>query len=294
VGLGSAETAHNPFATANLPTLERLLGANWFVKGNGTIIGTEASMVPTDANLGIEGRPQSASGQATILTGRNVSEQIGGHFGPWPSKAIYENLSGGTIFDSVLAAGGRATYLNPFPQGYFDAIERGKRSYSAIPYAALQAGLPLMTEQDLRNGHAVSPGFTNIGWRTQLGISDMPLMTPEEAGERLAQVAQAHNFAFLEHWPTDYAGHRGPLINAVTNLELIDAVLAGLVDAWDMENGLLVITSDHGNIEEKQHGKHTRNPVPTILLGAGHAESAESIRDLTDIAPLITRYLGIN
>lgn len=294
VGLGSAEAEHNPFVTAQTPHLTGLLGERWYLTGRGMVSGERATLAPTDANLGLPYRPQSATGQATILTGRNVPQLNGAHFGPWPNSAVYDLLRAGSLFSEVRAAGGSAVFLNPYPQQYFDAIAGGKRSYSAIPFAAVAAGVPLLGEQALRDGHAVSPGFTNQGWRDQLGVHDMPLLTPHEAGVRLAELAQAHHFSFLEHWPTDFAGHRGPLSQAVNNLELIDAVVGGLLAAWRDDDGLLIITSDHGNIEEKQHRNHTRNPVPTIVIGREHNAAAVSIHDLTDIAPVIRRHLGID
>jgi len=79
----------------------------------------------------------------------------------------------------------------------------------------------------------------------------------------------------------------------VAHLELIDAALGGLLAAWDDARGLLIITSDHGNLEEKGHRQHTRNEVPTILVGRDHAAHAAAIHDLTDIAPVVRRALGL-
>jgi len=76
-------------------------------------------------------------------------------------------------------------------------------------------------------------------------------------------------------------------------VELIDAVLGGLLADWDGDRGLLIITSDHGNLEEKGHRQHTRNAVPTILLGRDHSAYAAAIRDLTDIAAVVRRALGL-
>jgi phosphopentomutase len=56
---------------------------------------------------------------------------------------------------------------------------------------------------------------------------------------------------------------------------------------------LLIITSDHGNIEEKDHRQHSRNPVPTILVGKDHARLAEMIDDLADIAGVVNQFLGL-
>ncbi len=293
VGLGGPEPGVNPFAAARLPNLSGLLGEEWYLAGRGTIVGPRASLIPTDATLGLPGRPQSATGQATILTGRNVPALVGEHYGPKPNGAVADVIRAGTLFSEVAAAGGTAALITPYPQGYFAAVERGKRLLSAVPLAATEAGLSLMTAEDLRAGRAVSPDFTAQGWRDHLGYADVPVLSPEEAGRRIAAIAATYDFSFFEHWPTDQAGHRGPLDEAVAHVELIDAVLGGLLADWDGDRGLLIITSDHGNLEEKGHRQHTRNAVPTILLGRDHSAYAAAIRDLTDIAAVVRRALGL-
>jgi bisphosphoglycerate-independent phosphoglycerate mutase (AlkP superfamily) len=75
---------------------------------------------------------------------------------------------------------------------------------------------------------------------------------------------------------------------------MIDQALGGLFDAWDDSEGLLIITSDHGNIEEKNHRQHSRNPVPTILIGRGHAELSAMIYTLADIATVVRYYLELS
>ena len=292
VGLGGDDSAVNPFVTANLPTLTGLLGAGWYTTRQ-PIITERASLIPTDANLGLPNKPQSATGQATILTGRNVPELVGEHYGPKPNPAVQAVIAEGTLFKEVVDAGGQAALITPYPQGYFDAVARGKRMLSSVPLAAVEAGLALMTADDLRNGRAVSPGFTGQGWRDHLGYDDIPLLTLDEAGRHIAHIAPSYQFSFFEHWPSDRAGHRGTLADAAAHLEMIDAVLGGLLDAWDDTNGLLILTSDHGNIEEKDQRQHTRNPVPTLLVGAGHAALAAQIHDLRDIAKITRTFLGL-
>ena len=292
VGLGGADPDINPFVTARLPHLTRLLGEEWFLTRQ-PIITERASLVPTDANLDMPNKPQSATGQATILTGRNVPQLVGEHYGPKPNPAVRAVIVQGTLFQEVVAAGGQAALITPYPQGYFDAVERGKRLLSAVPLAAAEAGLPLLTADDLRNGRAVSPGFTGQGWHEHLGYTDIPLLTLDEAGRQIAHIAHTIQFSFFEHWPSDRAGHRGTLAEAVAHLEMIDAVVGGLLAAWDDENGLLILTSDHGNIEEKDQRQHTRNPVPTLLVGPDHAALAAQICDLRDIAKVTRTFLGL-
>jgi hypothetical protein len=293
VGMGDDDPEVNPFVTAALPYLTQLLGDNWYLRENGRLTNSRASLIPTDANLGLPGKPQSATGQATILTGRNVPQLTGEHYGPKPNPAVTAIIQQGTLFSEVVAAGGQAALITPYPQRYFDGINSGKHLLSSVPLAATSAGLSLMGAEELRNGRAVSPGFTNEAWRTYLGYKDMPELSLFAAGQRIATIARNYHFSFFEHWPSDRAGHRGPLADAVKHLELIDEAIGGLLAAWDDEQGLLIITSDHGNIEDKSQRQHTTNPVPTILVGQGHAAFAQQITDLTDIARVTRRYLGL-
>ena len=297
VGLGVDDPEVNPFIEADLPNLTGLLGEGWFLRpdcgGPGRITTDRVSLVPTDPNLNMPGRPQSATGQATILTGRNVPQIVGEHYGPKPNPDVAAVVKESNLFRDVIEAGGSAALITPYPQGYFDSIESGKRLLSAVPLAAVSAGLDLMTAEDLRAGRAVSPGFTGQGWHDYLGYNDIPIHTLYEAGQRIAVIARDHNFSFFEHWPSDRSGHRGSIDQASQHLEIIDEALGGLFDSWNDETDLLLITSDHGNIEEKNHRQHSRNPVPTILRGPDHAKYAEKIQDLADIADICRSFLGI-
>ncbi|MEM7119314.1 MAG: alkaline phosphatase family protein [Chloroflexota bacterium] len=293
VGLGRDEPAHNPFQQAKLPHLNALFGKEWFLAKQQPIQTDRATLVPTDATLDMPGRPQSATGQATILTGRNVSRLVGEHYGPKPNKAVRAVIQENNIFQEVVRAGGHAALLTPYPQPYFDAINSGKRLLSAVPLAATTAGVSLMTGADLAANRAVSPGFTNEAWRTHLGYTDMPQLTLAEASRQIIKLAATYHFSFFEHWPSDRLGHRGPVEDAVRHLEMLDTVLGHLIAEWPTERGLLIITSDHGNIEDKSHRQHTTNPVPTVLVGADHAVYAQKIHSLVDIAAIVRQKLAI-
>jgi len=288
VGLGPADPATNPFATAEIPNLMGLLGGQRPLAGTPAGEYGRAVFVPTDACLGMPGPPQSATGQAAILTGRNVPREVGGHWGPKPSPAVAEILRAGTVFSRLAARGVPAALLNAYPQRYFDAIASGRRSYSAVPLAVTAAGLPLFTSADLRAGRALSADFTAEGW-PEPGPNGA--LTPEAAGRRLAALAALYGFAFFEYWLPDYVGHRGSLEEARQLLARFDLVLGGLLAAWDDTAGLIIITSDHGNLEALDHRHHTLNPVPTLVIGAARQAFARGLTDLTHLAPAIERCL---
>jgi hypothetical protein len=287
VGLGEPDAEHNPFVTAEIPSLRGLLNGRRPLAGTPRTETARAVFVPTDAGLGVPGPPQSATGQAAILTGLNVPQMIGGHWGPKPNRAVAEIIHRESLFVRLKARGVDAALLNAYPQRYFDALRSGRRSYSAVPLAVTAAGISLYTTDDLRAGRALSADFTGEGWRTQLQVADAPVYSPRQAGHRLAELAAARPFTFFEHWPTDFAGHRGTLAEARAVLERFDAVLGGLLEAWDDEAGLVVITSDHGNLEDLSHSHHTLNLVPAFVIGAAREAFAHGLSDLTHFAPAI-------
>ncbi len=297
VGLGVDDAATNPFVEAHLPNLTGLLGESWFLRpdhdGPGRLTADQISLVSTDPNMDVQGRPQSATGQATILTGRNVHQLVGEHYGHKPNPAVDAVVKESNLFQEVSDSGGTAALITPYPQGYFDAIESGKRLLSSVPLAAVSAGLDLMTADDLRAGRAVSPDFTGQGWQDYLGYDDIPIQSLYESGQSIARIARDYQFTFFEHWPSDRSGHRGPIDEASRHLEMIDEALGGLFDSWNSDEDLLIITSDHGNIEEKNHRQHSRNPVPTILYGKDHDIYVDWIENLADIASVVRDFLGI-
>jgi 2,3-bisphosphoglycerate-independent phosphoglycerate mutase len=292
IGLGDDDPAHNPFAVAHTPTLAALAGGRRWLRGVPCTDTGRALFIPTDPRLGVPGRPQSATGQAAILTGRNVPAAVGRHYGPRPNAPVRAILDEDNLFKRIVAAGGTAALINAYPPRFHELIGRGKRLPSAIQQAVLAAGLPLFTERDMYAKTAMSPDWTGEGWRTDLGYDDTPVFGRAEAGAHLAELARQRDFTFFSHWITDVIGHRGPFVRGVAVLELFDAVLAGLLAAWDEARDLLVITSDHGNMEDCSTRKHTANDVPTVVIGAQRHVFADGLHDLTGITPGVLRVLN--
>jgi 2,3-bisphosphoglycerate-independent phosphoglycerate mutase len=294
VGIGSDDPTNNPLAIAHMPNLMALLDGHRLV-GNAIPTHTQrATLLALDANLGVPGTPQSATGQATLLTGRNVAAEIGYHYGPKPNDVIAQSLRSGTIFETLTKRGKRVAFLDAYPPGYFAAIESGRRLHSAVPMAALSAGLRLMTASDLNAGRALAADFTGLGWHDRLNLLETPTLSPVEAGRRLAQLSSHYDFAFFEYWLTDYAGHGREMNQASTLLGTLDLTLGGLLTEWDDAEGLILITSDHGNLEDLSVRGHTLNPVPILVVGASplRDQFVAGLVDISDIAPAIQRLLA--
>jgi 2,3-bisphosphoglycerate-independent phosphoglycerate mutase len=292
-GLGKNDPEINPLASARMPFLNALLEGRQLLASSAPYEGPRASLLSLDACLGIEGRPQSASGQAVLLTGRNVPSEIAEHYGPKPNPAIMEILRSNNIFYEVLKIGGTSALLNAYPPSFFKVIESGRRMYSAIQLAAVSAGLNLRTAEDLRQGNAFSVDFTGDGWSSQPNFPPAPVYTPEEAGRQMALVSNQYQMTWFDCWLTDYLGHRGTMSENIDLFERFDQVLEGLIANWDVERDLIALTSDHGNLEDASARGHTLNPVPLLLIGPMELRRifSEKSADLTSFAPAILEIM---
>ena len=66
-----------------------------------------------------------------------------------------------------------------------------------------------------------------------------------------------------------------------------------MIQAWDMENDLVILTSDHGNLEDLSARGHTSNPVPVLIIGPSEIRQrfAQDLTDLTSFYPGVLRIL---
>jgi 2,3-bisphosphoglycerate-independent phosphoglycerate mutase len=294
VGLGKPDPRTNPFANAEMPFLQRVLNGNRLLANAIPLENQRASLLALDACLGVAGIPQSATGQATLLTGKNVPAAIGYHYGPKPNPPVAEFLQNGNLFGILKKSNRSTAFLNAYPPRYFEAIQSGKRIYSAIPMAATSSSLKLKTLEDLHAGRALSADFTSQGWSENLGLTNIQTLSPKEAGSRLADLALAYDFAFFEYWLSDYAGHKQDMPGAIRLIEIFDEVLDGLLERWDDQQGLVLVTSDHGNMEDLSTRRHTTNPVPALIFGAPdlRRDFTRHLHNLADIAPAVIEFLS--
>jgi 2,3-bisphosphoglycerate-independent phosphoglycerate mutase len=291
IGLGDDDPTKNPFAAANTPILNELANGHRWLRGVGKQVSDRAIFLPTDPRMGIPGKPQSASGQAAILTGRNIPQLIGEHYGPRPNPAIRALLAEDNFFKQVVANDMSAALIEAYPPRFHETINSGKRLRSSYQQALHEAGLPLFGEESIYSGDALAVDWTGEGWRTHLGYTDTPIYAPQEAGKRMVEISRRYHFAFFSHWMTDTIGHRGTVEDGTHALELFDGVMAGALAEWNDSEGLMIITSDHGNMEDISHTKHTENDVPTVVFGEGKEAFAEDLTTLADLVPRMGTFL---
>ena len=290
VGIGAPDPERNAFLTANLPTLTHLLAGRLPTLSEPLVDVDGCRAFPLDATLGVEGLPQSGTGQIALLTGENAAEIFGRHFGPWAPVQLRPLLLERNVLSRAQRAGYNVAFANAYPEGFGQG--RRDRRLAAAPFLARETGLMIRHASELARGEAVASEITNSGWRHHLGHTDVPEISPTHAGHNLARLASQADLTFFAHYSTDQAGHKGGMGGAVEALERVDAFLGGVVDALAGDICVL-IASDHGNIEDVTEG-HTRNPVLGIILGERPGVARLTPSSIMDVPATILALLGAN
>lgn len=263
VGIGLRDPEINPFFHSPLPTLRALLGGHFPSLDEPVVEGAQTVAFPMDATLGVEGTPQSGTGQASFLTGGNGAVAFGRHFGPWVPVPLRHGVRHRNVLAEVGALGGRVAFANALPERY---LERALSRRPAGPtLAAAGAGVLIRHESALARGEAVASELTNSLWRQLPGMDWVPRVTPEAAGRNLARLASAHDLTLFAHYRTDTEGHRGGLEGAGRVLTRVDRFISGVLEELPA-SVLLLVVSDHGNLEDLRGG-HTRNPALGLVKG---------------------------
>ncbi len=303
IGLGDAEADSNPLRHPDLRLLANFLPRGWRPPEGGGRPGEfpevlRATPLPysglvraTDASLGLPGLPQSATGQTTLLTGENAAEAIGRHLYGYPSPRLRQMLMRASVFKQLAEAGKRVAFLNAYRPLFFElGDEVWTKGMSATTWANRAGGAPFRTVDDLRAGRAVYHDITHDSARAK-GY-DIPLRTPEEAGAILARAAGEFDFVFFEFFQTDKAGHARDRARAAHELVKLERFLAATLAGTDLDHTTLLVTSDHGNVEDLSTKSHTWNPVPTLLFGE-HADAlAPRLDRLEAFTPAIVATLA--
>lgn len=110
---------------------------------------------------------------------------------------------------------------------------------------------------------------------------------------------QAHDVIIANVANPDMVGHSGDFDAAVQAVEAVDKLLSEVIEATRAAGGELLITADHGNVEQmsdpqsgQPHTAHTLNPVPFVYVGSREVEMDPS-GSLRDIAPTLLSLLGL-
>lgn len=290
VGIGKEDYEFNPFFKYDFKFLKDTFGAIPSLD-NQTLIKDNYFLFPSDANLGVEGLPQSGTGQTSIFCGVNAPQMIGKHFGPYPYSSLIPVVEKENIFRYFYDRKRKFQFVNAYPQLFFDYIESGKQRLSVTTMSLHLNGIKYNKIEELLKGEALTADLTNERWNVKLGYN-LPVISPETAAERLLKITSQNEFTCLEYFMTDHLGHWRHKEEFDHTIVTIDRFLLSVLKNLDHANTTLLICSDHGNFEDLSVKTHTRNPSLTISAGKYGEFLYHSIKDLTDIKKSILEILG--
>lgn len=277
IGLGEA-SEKNPFFVDTYESFQILSGEN-FSHNSENILTNNHIFKPIDANLGVVGLPQSGTGQTTLFTGENASKVIGKHFGPYPHSGIKYLLKEQSIFHAVKEVGKKPYFINAYPPIFFEHAKRRNR-WSCTTLMTQSAEMRLNSTEEVLKGEALTAEIVQNAWRERLNI-DLPKIDATEAARRLLNVVPNYALVMYEYYLTDKAGHNQKIEDAQRVLNTLDEFLLHIIKEKRSED-VLVITSDHGNLEDLSTKTHTRNEVPLFVMGEG-AETFSEVESLVGV-----------
>jgi hypothetical protein len=204
---------------------------------------------------------------------------------PTPLRQL---LADHNILTRLQAAGKNVAFANAYPEEVF---QEGRKQRDPLragpPIAALGAGVMNRHTPELQRGDAIASEIINDGWRKHLNRTELPVITPRQAGHNLAAIAAQHDLTLFAHYSTDHIGHTGEMQESVAALIRVDEFVRGILEHAPADLSI-VLASDHGNLEDVRTG-HTLNPAVGLFIGHRHAELAAGATSLTDIAPAILK-----
>ncbi len=127
-----------------------------------------------------------------------------------------------------------------------------------------------------------------------------PEMSAPELARRLVEAIETDQYDVIicNVANPDMVGHSGRLEAAIQAVEAVDDLLGAVVRAVAAAGGELLITADHGNVEQmtdeqtgQAHTAHTTNPVPFVFVGRNAA--IREVGELRDVAPTMLHLLGL-
>ncbi len=131
-----------------------------------------------------------------------------------------------------------------------------------------------------------------------------PEMSAYEVTDKLVEAIDSgkYDLIIVNYANPDMVGHTGLMEAAIHAVEAVDSCLGRLRDAVERAGGVLIITADHGNVEQMRdpvtgapHTAHTLLDVPFIVVNAKTASQPLRLREgrLADVSPTLLDLIGI-
>ncbi len=285
LGVGENELQKNPCAHPEIQLFKFFLN-DLFPK---TVL-FDGMVKPIDAQLGVPGLPQSATGQAALFTGINTAKLLNIHLSGFPNQELRTIIEKHSIHIKLKNIGKRPAFINVYRPIFFEkGPEALVRFLSVTSIANWKAGLQFFSFDHLLSEQAIYHDFTNFEL-IKRGFH-VPKFTAEKAGQILAHSSQKYDFCLYEYFKTDWAGHGQDMTQAVQLLVQLERFIFTFLNDTDLSSTLVILTSDHGNIEDLSVKTHTFNPVPMLAWGTHKEELLTPIESLIDIIPSLIELI---
>ncbi len=243
-----------------------------------------------DANLDMPLLPQSATGQTSLFTGVNASKLLGRHLNHRPNAQLREVIKEHSIFKKLVDKGKKVAFLNAFRPPFFDfepdEIIRHLSVTSCMNYFA---GQQFFGIEDIWAERSVYQDMSGDALREK-GF-DAPVVSPQKAGEIIGKQSRAYDLALFEYFQTDFAGHSKEMERARNEIVKLEAFLGAILETVDLDETLVLLTSDHGNIEDLSFKGHTRNPAMTLAFGPGQEKFGNPVKSIVDVAETLLGHM---
>jgi 2,3-bisphosphoglycerate-independent phosphoglycerate mutase len=281
VGIGNNDSEFNPFFKYKFKTFKEFFGTVPSID-NPIIKRKDGFIFPVDARMGVEGLPQSGTGQTSIFCGINAPQFVGKHFGPYPYSTLIPIIKEKNIFKEFIRINKKPFFMNAYPKVFFDYIESGKSRLSVTSLSSSLSGLKFNSIEDVKEGRSLTAEITNERWNTKLGYN-LPVIKPSDAAKRLLNAASLNDLIVYEYFLTDHLGHGRYEGNTEKTLAILDEFLLTIFTEADPSRYTILLCSDHGNFEDLSIKTHTLNPALTISYGRYASFLFQNIKNLSDI-----------
>ncbi len=299
IGIGSPNGT-NPFVSANPDILRLWEGAK--------TVRNDIRIKAIDPLMGISGIPQSATGQTTIFTGINVPKILGKHIGSFPNKIMRRVIREENLLLKLNRSGKTGKFINAYPQHselfsnvhvkidkdgnlvFSDKFpETYKKRISVTSSILISNNMKPFDTIDIIEKRSVYQDYSNKSL-LRYGL-ELPVFSSKDAADILYRTSSDYDLILYEFFQSDIYGHRKKKADQIELISDLDTLLTSLISLMDDKSDTILITSDHGNLEDSSSKSHSLNPVPLITWGRGSRELSENINDLSGITPAILNFL---
>ena len=211
----------------------------------------------------------------------------------FPNPRLMRLLREHSLLKRLVQGGVSTTSANLYSPGFFES--RSRRRKNMFPSSTLSikaAGIPFRMQQEYLQNKALFADITNR-FLKEKGFP-INLITPEEGARRIINLLREHQAVFFEYFMTDIYGHKRNREDLTVRIDELNRFLRALLDLADDDTAIL-ITSDHGNVEDFDSGNHTLNPVPLIFFAPRSADRLRAAQcgRLVDVYPLVLDYFHL-